>query len=198
MADNLIYQEDLIFLQASIPELQAYMLSKEVFWPVYYGNHNSLTSISKLTLGNLYLAFERLQALALPDPIALELEMLDQHFQDFHSQWKANLMKKGTDEIAARINLWNNYLREIDKRGFFNHSEYANNVRWRVIVQLLTDNEVPISSSAREQMRICDSYLKKNFHTSDFVWQEPYSNKFGPEKFWYLYVTLSQDKSVKL
>ena len=198
MADNLIYQEDLIFLQASIPELQAYMLSKEVFWPVYYGHQNSSTSISKLTLGNLYLAFERLQALTLPDPITLELELLDQQFQHFHSQWKANLIKKGTDEIAARINLWNNYLREIDKRGFFNRSEYANNVRWRAIVQLLIENEVPINLSAREQLRICDSYLKKNFHTSDFVWQEPYSKKFEPEKFWYLYMTLSFEKSVKL
>ncbi len=198
MADYLIYQEDLIFLQASIPELQAYMLSKEVFWPVYYGHQNRAASISKLTLGNLYLAFERLQALSLPEPIALELDVLEQQFQDFHSQWKANLMKKGTEEIAARINLWNDYLREIDKRGFFNRSEYANNVRWRAIVQLLSDNEVPISPSAREQLRICDSYLKKNFYTSDFVWQEPYSKKFGPEKFWYLYVTLSQEKSVKL
>jgi len=198
MADNLIYQEDLVFLQASIPELQAYMLSKEVFWPVYYGNQNSSASISKLTLGNLYLAFERLQALTLPGPIALELKLLDQQFQHFHLQWKSNLIKKGTYEIAARINLWNNYLNEIDKRGFFNRSEYANKVRWRVIVQLLTDNDVPISSGEREQLRICDAYLKKNFLTSDFVWQEAYIKIFGPEKFWYLYVTLSNQKSVKL
>lgn len=198
MEDNLIYQEDLIFLRASIPELQAYMLSKEVFWPVYYGQQQSSTSISKLTLGNLYLAFERLKALSLPDPITHDLETLDQEFQQFQSQWKANLSKKGADEIATRITLWNNYLNEIDKRGFFNRSEYANNVRWRVIVQLLIEQDVPISFSAREKLRVCDGYLKKNFHKSEFVWQEPYSHKFGPEKFWYLYMTLSSEKSVKL
>jgi len=198
MADYLIYQEDLTFLHASIPELQAYMLSKEVFWPVYYGRHLNSTNISKLTLGNIYLSFERLRALNLPESVATELELLEHDFQQFQSQWKANLIKKGTDEITTRINLWNNYLKEVDKKSFFNQSEYSHNVRWRVIVQLLIEQDVPISAIAQELLSVCDGYLKKNFHISDFIWQEPYINKFGPEKFWYLYMTLSQEKSVKL
>jgi len=192
MAEKPIYQDDLKFLQASIPELQSYILSREIFWPVYYGNFQTAAGMSKLTIGNIYLAIERLKAFDdLPPAVFIQVSSAINEFETFKSKWKTNLKNKGIEELSARINLWMNYLNEIDKKSHFNKAEYANNVRWRAIVQLLLDNDVPLDEKARNHLNSCDTLLRREFCETHFVWDTAYQNHFDQVKFWYLYLELA-------
>ena len=99
MAEKPIYQDDLKFLQASIPELQSYILSREIFWPVYYGNFQTAAGMSKLTIGNIYLAIERLKAFDdLPPAVFIQVSSAINEFETFKSKWKTNLKNKGIEE----------------------------------------------------------------------------------------------------
>jgi hypothetical protein len=51
-------KKDRAYLEAGIPELEDYLLSDELYWPISARGHN----LPRLTIGGLLLANDRLEA----------------------------------------------------------------------------------------------------------------------------------------
>ena len=176
------YQEDVTFLKAALPELQAYMLSKETFWPVCCASATTV-DMSKLTFGNLALVTRRLQAW--PEKTE-HLAYLDE-LQAFKERWRANVDEKMTTEYGVRMRLWQSYISDVVNSEDRHRTEFAYKVRWRTILTLIEEEVGTLEPAEVSLVAQLDKSLSALTHTADFIWGDVYQPVFPNEPFWYLY-----------
>src|SRR5574340_1644584 len=131
-------ENDLAFLQASVPELEKYLLSDTLYYPVTAERGRQLSGdTTQLTIGNLLLSMTRLQAAQLPAEEAAQVEGLLLQTDRIRSQWRTNWRKKVGQEIPNRLRWWKNYLNDWSDSSPARAGDYPYNVRLRVILDLL-------------------------------------------------------------
>ncbi len=158
-------QKDIEFLEAAIPELQTYLLSQELYYPL--GNQ-----LPRLTLGAVLLGVARLGLRA--EPLRVKVEAAQERWR---SAWQA----KAEREVKARSSLWMQYLEEYRDDSRNGSKLYPQNVRHRAMLTLLGE-------SAHET----DALLKSVFVEGAFVWEKEIAENFPREPFWYLFGTLKE------
>ena len=162
------HAEDRKYLETALPELQTYLLSDTLFYPLTH-------PLPRLTLGGLLLAQRRLHAYEDASPLDLRLDTL-------RSKWRAAWEKKAAQEFETRITLWGNYLNEYQNNDDLGNY-YAHEVRLRVMLGLLAaelDHE-PLELISLDQL------LRANFHSGEFVWDEVLNKEFSRDDFWFLF-----------
>ncbi len=152
--------QDLQYLDAGLSDLQDYLLSKELYWPLS-------ASLPRLTLGGLLLARQRLGPRAASQ--AAQIEAL-------RSKWQTAWDAKASREVRARSGLWMNYLQDYRESPESHVSEYAQQVRNRAILALLGVESDPF-----------DEAVKGMFISGDFVWESECAEFFPRDIFWFLY-----------
>jgi hypothetical protein len=185
------FESDWIFLRTAMPELRDYILSNDVFRILRPPSRSpGGVQLPQLTIGNLMLSQARLLALSLPAEQQAELTALTQQFDEVRSEWRANWGIKAEREYASRLNLWQQYLREMRGDARQQSSFYASEVRNRVILRLLS-TELPANLTAQddEQIAMLDQILKGNVKEGEFIWEPELQKGFPKEHFWFLYVT---------
>lgn len=160
--------EDRQFLEAALPELQTYLLSDVLFYPLTH-------SLPRLTLGGLLLAQRRLHAYEDASPLDLRLDTL-------RDKWRAAWEKKAAQEFETRLTLWRNYLDDCREEETLREN-YLREVRWRVMLALLVA-ELPADSS---ELNALDQQLRTKFQTGGFIWDEALVREFSQDDFWFLY-----------
>lgn len=157
-------------------QLQDYLLSDELFWPLS-GN------LPRLTPGSLLLSLEFAKV-----SFPYEAERFQLNFNLVRSKWKEAWIKKCDREILNRIRLWSQYLQEATGDSSYSMESYRTQVRGRVIVQLL------LSESNRtienKELQELENKLRRRLIPGEFIWDHIFENSFPSSNYWFLYGTI--------
>ena len=118
-------EKDSQYLSEGVPELEIYLLSKELYYPL------SLY-LPQLTLGAILLSLARMGKRAAKFEVQVEA---------IHSKWRAAWDVKSHREIRARSELWPTYLSEYRADSKMGVRLYSQNVRYRTMLSLLGQTE---------------------------------------------------------
>jgi hypothetical protein len=182
-------ENDLTFLREAAPDLQEYILSRDLYWilrspsPMLGGGQ-----LPQLTIGNLILSQVRLAAGNLSESQNRELGQLSAQIEKVRAGWLANWRQKAGKEFISRLNLWQQYLRELRGDVRQHAPFYTKEVRVRVILELLAAQgqaDLPVDSG--EQLQMLDQILRGLVQPGPFIWDAPLTGVFLPEKYWFLY-----------
>ena len=169
-------EHDKAFLEAGIPELGDYLLSKELYWPISARG----SSLPRLTIGGLLLAQARLEARG------ERIESLVAQLDGVRSKWRVAWETKAGREVGARMRLWSNYLAEY-RHNPENHADaYPHEVRYRVMLHLLSA-ELPKPPAESESLSQLDDMLRARLIAGDFIWEAELRAGFPRAVYWYLY-----------
>lgn len=168
-----IEDPDFVFLTEALPQLQAYLLSNELYWPLS-------ASFPRLTPGAVLLTMARLHA-RLPS----ESQKLQQQLDSILLKWRTAWEKKAAREISNRLRLWTTFLSDYASAPEQNADAYLGEVRGRVILQLLMQvvQDFPEAQALAE----ADSLVKARLRPSEFLWDANLQAVFPKADFWFLY-----------
>jgi hypothetical protein len=158
-------QYNLDYLEAGIPELENYLLSNELYYPLG-------SSLPQLTLGGMLLSLTRM---------GLRAESLRARVESTRGRWRSAWEIKSAREIQARGRLWMDYLAEYRDDPKSGARLYPQNVRYRAMITLLG-----------QEQHESDAFLKSVFTEGNFVWEENSAQNFPRETFWYLFGKLKE------
>ncbi len=167
-------ETDALYLKAGLEELESYLLSGEVYWPL------GRSSLPRLTLGNLLLSRLRLKARGLLSA-AEEARLEEQRFR-----WRIAWEKKVQREFRSRLRLWKNYLEDYSETPSAFASDYPQEVRQRAILELL---QAELATPLPETLLLgqLDDHLRTVFIPGPFLWEADLQPAFPKETWWYLY-----------
>jgi hypothetical protein len=180
---------DLHFIEACAPELEAYLLASEIYWPL--AQPKGLAALPRLTVGSLLLALRRLSAVEvdLPAPQAVRLTRARARIETQRLRWTAAIGTKMALEMRARSNLWRAYLDDLSDSPRPNAELFPTEVRQRAMLQLVaTAPELdPLPVEVRFALQGFDARLRGMFVAGAFVWEEQLAPAFPPPEYWFLY-----------
>ncbi|MEJ5225036.1 MAG: hypothetical protein WHV44_11320 [Anaerolineales bacterium] len=181
-------QPELDFVRDALPELESYLLSQEIFWPMG-GNQ------PRLTLGGMRLSLRRLHALAASPTEQSTLSRLIVQVEAAHTRWRAAWEQKAARELRTRLTLWQNYLGDYRLNPENYAGDYPHEVRLRVIIDLLLAD---LPSPAPESLALLqglDEQLRAAFIPGNFAWEADLAEEFPQPAYWYLYGTLRSENA---
>jgi hypothetical protein len=168
-----------------LTELEEYLLSPELFWPL--GSRNPAIPEDRLTLGTLLLCLDQLNALRQDWDIHTETSYrkLELTWEQSLEKWKSAIVNKAEHEVRSRMNLWTAYLHDLDE-GQAGQFDYRREVRNRVILERLFDLDVPRELWDRE-LQAAERLHRSLVEPSEFIWPEHLQSQYPREPFWFLY-----------
>lgn len=170
-------ERDSRFLSAALPDLEQYLLAESLYWPL--GG-----SLPRLTPGSLLLALRRLEAL---DPFAAR--KWQAQFDSICAKRRSIWEQKTLQEIRNRLRLWSASLAEWQSDEAENHTDYASEVRGRIILQLLLGQvNAPEEATALAGL---DHWLRAKLKPGPFLWDARLARAFSQDEFWFLYGNLN-------
>jgi hypothetical protein len=191
------HEGDWVFLKTALSDLRDYILSAEIYWTLRPPARSpGGFQLSQLTIGNLLLSQARLRANDLPPQRAQELAELSTQIAAVRSDWRANWGRKADEEFRSRLNLWQQYLRELRAEPRHSAAIYAREVRQRAILYLLStelSREVPANEA--EQIAMLDNILRGISQPGPFVWEAELADGFPPAEYWFLYRSVTGTKA---
>lgn len=172
-------------LEAMLGELEPYLLSPELFWPL--SSHSRLSPRDRLTLGNLLLCFDQLSSLRDFRDVHSEtrLRKFEIQWQQSQEKWKSAISSKATRELGSRMSLWRAYLVDMEE-GRGKSYDYHQEVRNRVIMERLFDLEVDRSNWQKE-LHAVDHLLRALVVPAEFIWDKRLQSPYPPHTYWFLY-----------
>jgi hypothetical protein len=169
-------EKDIAYLEAGIPELEDYLLSDELFWPITARGYD----LPRLTIGGVLLAMARLEARGVGiDSLVMQLDVV-------RSKWRVAWETKAGRGMQGRMRLWGNYLADYRQNPEGYADAYPHEVRYRVMLHLLLD-ELPASLPEQKELSQLDSLIRVNLISGDFIWEADLQPGFPREVYWYLY-----------
>ena len=181
---------NLTLVQTMLEEIEDYLLSTELFWPLNRSAPRGMPPFPRLTSGGLLLALDQL------DVQSDEMTPAQIHArQKCHLQlervtrkWSVAMEGKTAHELRSRLNLWSAYVSElIDQAEPPDH--YAYEVRHRVMFERLIElaSRHPQATSHVEAMSSVDTRLRTIFAPGEFLWDERLRARYPRTTFWFLY-----------
>ena len=120
MPDFAYYQ---VYLQAGNQEVEAYLLSNELFWPLNVSPSFGEPSYPKFTLGGFHYYDTCARALAQSVSQIAALQKIETDMNRFHTRWQVAWERKASWELNSRLMQWVNVLEEI-RRDPEEHLDY--------------------------------------------------------------------------
>ena len=183
------YEYNLTLVGFMLEEMEDYLLSSEVFWPLSKQMPVGPPS-PRLTLGGLILTLDELNAQEkdLSPSQASDLYKLRLQMEKVRTKWTVGLERKAAQELRSRLNLWRAYLVDIEER-IETPENYIFQVRYRVMFERLANLAVqqPEIKPQVEEMRSLDLRLRRIFVPGAFVWDPRLEDIYPRDTFWYLY-----------
>ncbi len=183
------FESDLAYLQAALSDLRDYIFSKDLYWPLRLPPQPGSAVSPQLTIGNLALAQARLAVIPANGSQSAEVDALNRQIQSIRDEWRSNWSIKAAKEFSSRLNLWQQYLRELrgDPRG--QAAYFSNEVRQRAILQVLRAELLEgVPAHEEEQLAMLDGLLRGLTRPGSFVWEAEVQPAFSPKDYWFLYV----------
>lgn len=178
---------ELGYLHAAVDELEAYLLSDDLFWPINAAPPAGGQPFPRLTLGGLALAQKRAAGLSSNRDEVWQVEQIDRRIDVMHHKWRLRWDEKAQREITSRLTQWKNYLQEYRQGPERQVDFYPYEIRWRVMVELLEGQVESLKEHEVEMRSGLDLMLKAVFIPGEFIWEPSLMAAFPTEPFWYLY-----------
>jgi hypothetical protein len=178
----------LTLVSTFLEELDPYLVSKELFWPL-----GGKQQTPRLTLGNLLLALRTLESpgASLDATQQAQLHKLQTRWHQARVKTASAISAKALREMGGRLNLWQGFLADLsESQG--KHYLYASEVRNRVLFALLATLPLDDEDVSRllKSMASLDNQLAAYTKPAPFQWDEELEAAFAREAFPYLYRTL--------
>jgi hypothetical protein len=176
--------------KAILEEIEPFLLSEEIFWPLNHHSKRGMPYFPRLTLGTLLLTLDQLsvQFAAMSSSQKRAQQEIQSMLERVQLKWPAALERKAVRESQTRFNLWRAYLSDLEERKDTT-GNYHNEVRNRVIHQRLQEfhRQTPHSQDGQSAMDGLDFYLRSSFKPGPFLWNEALIAVYPSPSFWYLY-----------
>ena len=182
-------RDDQNYIRAAAQELETYLLSSVLFWPLTGHKGAALKGdSSQLTPGNLLLSLKRLHARA--DSMAEGVMDLEQvaHIERLREQWRSNWQKKARQELDHRLTLWKNYLDNLTGMPQHLRGDFQSNIRQRVVLELLMIDLNPAGQAQAAVLAALDERLRAISQPRAFIWDDSVKSGFPGDPFWFLYI----------
>ena len=176
------------YLQAALREMQAYLLSPELFWPLSGRPTAAGPPFLQLTPGNVLLAFDVLAGAkaAAGGSHWAEVQRLESEWDTQRTRWAVHLEAKAQRELTSRLRQWQTYVEDVSEA----HAaeDYAANVRPRLVVERLFDllPKGPQAARAREQLAQLDSRIGPFLQAGAFVLDPVLRTRYPEQAFPFL------------
>lgn len=168
-------QKDKAYIESGIPELEDYLLSNELYWPITARGYD----LPRLTIGGILLAKTCLET------GGEQVESFVTQIDAVRSRWQVAWETKAGREFQARLRLWSNYLADYRQNPEGHVDAFPQEVSNRVMAHLLIA-ELP-KPQAEEELSQIDNVLRANFLSGDFIWDTNLQAGFPSNVYWYLY-----------
>lgn len=173
------------YLSNMLSELEPYLRSPELFWPL--SSQTSAATQDRLTLGNLLLSQDKVKAAEQNLDAQQEsiFQNSNQIWEEALVEWKSAIHKKAEHEIKSRMQLWHAYLidLEADQGDPF---DYRYEVRNRVIIERLFDLGISRDQSKNELQRL-DLLNQSLASPADFIWPSSLQSQYPHQRYWFLH-----------
>jgi hypothetical protein len=181
---------DLRFLEAAASQLENYLLSHDLYWPIGVAAPAGTPPYPRMTLGAMHLALLRARARATTPQQQAALEKLSEQIDATRSHWRVAWGKKAAAEFHSRLNLWRDFLEEYRANPDGNADRYRYEVNRRAQLQLLQAEAENIPPAESELFRGLDQLLRSVFTPDGFIWEPELEASFPEGTYWYLYGNL--------
>jgi hypothetical protein len=179
---------DLGYLQACLEEMESYLLSDELFWPISATPPQGAPDFPRLTLGSLLVSEQRLKAY--PQAQAAQVQRVTSDIEHIRSKWRVMWEKKAVRSYTVRLRMWSEFFDEYRSSPQDNADRYAYEVRLRVMLELLKLEGGGHSQAEVEMLGGQDRYLKSVLKEGGFIWEAEIQSGFPIGAYWYLYGSL--------
>ena len=172
---------------AMLEEMEDYLLSNEVFWPL---ERSVGRAAPRLTLGTLLLTLDQLEAMRSDMTPAQDasLEKLIMQMDLVRGKHAVALERKAGREAGSRLNLWRGFVNDLEESPS-RAGSYAYEVRHRVMLIRLVKMGAESADlhAALESARAVDQRLRRLFTVDVFIWDPRLQGTYPPEEYWHLY-----------
>lgn len=169
------------FVQQGVAELEEYLLSDILYWPL-----DAPGGDQRFTLGGMLLGIMQIQAMEDIPGRTKDIFTLRVSIDRVKGKFRAAWEKKARQETTARIRLWKTFLEEYRQNPEEMAAYYPREVKWRVLAHLL-GKEIPFQREQTALLSELDIMVQSNWLPGDFIW-EPYLVPAMPApEYWFLY-----------
>ncbi|MGH2538217.1 MAG: hypothetical protein ACRDHL_12540 [Candidatus Promineifilaceae bacterium] len=176
---------DLEVLEAMAAEMDEYLRSDVLFWPMGRAN------LPRLTLGGYLMRQHRLLALRdlLDADQRARLEAAVERFDQALSDKIVRSEARATQELAARVRQWGEFMKDLgwDSGG----AHYPSAVETRAMIAALMDKlsspPYRLEEEATRALGAHDRYLRNNWQPGAFIWPEGWQPAYPEAAYWWLY-----------
>jgi hypothetical protein len=189
MPDFAYYQG---YLQAGLKEVERYLLSDQLFWPLIISSDSGEPSYPNLTLGGLRLYQKYARPLAQTISQKTVLQQIETEIEVTQTHWRVAWERKASWEFESRLRQWGNFIKEmrVDPEDHLGYYRYE--VRFRVILDLLMSDLNDVDPAQIEHLEGLDTLLRALFSLGDFIWEPELAAEFPEDRFWYLWGVLKE------
>jgi hypothetical protein len=188
---------DLRYLRASLVDLEGYLLSKEIYWPIGIRPPQGDPPYPRLTLGGILISRQSLKGRSMDGAQNREYKDLTTRIDETRTRWRAAWGTKIAREFTSRLVQWNNFIDDYRKQPENNTDRYAYEARGRVMLQLMQPESEEIQPAEREMVKSLDRILQAHLMAGSFLWDAQLLPSFPISQFWYLYGSLSKSLPLK-
>ncbi len=178
-------QKDLVALEAMAAEMEEYLQSDVLFWPMSQGD------LPRLTLGGYLMRQHRL--LGLRDLLSMQQQdRLHKAINEYHEALEEKVVRfenKAHEELSARLRQWQAYLGEAKQETAVAYYESAVEPRAmsEALIAQLRVEPYELQSELAQRLAMLDRELRARWEPGDFIWPEEWKPAYPREKYWWLY-----------
>jgi hypothetical protein len=180
-------RQDLEIMTAMAEEMNSYLMSEVLFWPM--GN----TTLPRLTLGGYLMRQHRVTALQhlLTEEEQRQLEVVIKQFNLALVEKIVRFERRAHEELEARLRQWGEYLTDLARDAGGSKGYYATAVEPRAMVAALINKlQFPpyqLDERIPQQAAAYDSNLRRRWQSGEFVWAEEWQSAYPKGEYWWLY-----------
>lgn len=180
-------KRDLVILEAMASEMDEYLRSQTLFWPMMKGN------LPRLTVGGYLMRQHRLTSLRslLTGAEQARLESAMVAFNEALVEKVVRFEERAHQEAHARLRQWGEYLKELHDRSLGMGDYYPSHVQTRAMISaLIAKLEMPpykLDARVIEQLEVYDKVLRNFWKPGPFTWPVQWQPAYPQPEYWWLY-----------
>ncbi len=180
---------EVIICQSFAAELEAYLKSDVLYWPIATANPLG-DKMPRLTIGGLLEAFARADAVIgdlAPDRRAA-LQAAHATHDRVADDHRIAYTAKAAREINSRLDVWGAYLDDATRKPLDVAPYYPHEVRSRAKAYLLSQAlGRDLATNIQQRIIAVDTRLMAMFEPGAFVWDARLQRRFPKDQCWWLY-----------
>jgi hypothetical protein len=179
--------EDLEVVEAMAAEMDEYLRSDVLFWPMVKGN------LPRLTLGGYLMREHRL--LALRDQLdTADQARLDAAVERYNQALVEKIVRfeaRAHEELHARLRQWGEYLKDVQHDSTSARDYYPSAVESRAMIAALLEKlglpPYQLEANVTRELDFYDRTLRNHWQPGDFVWPDSWRPAYPETAYWWLY-----------